>query len=49
MQKKCCKCKQFKPIEIFGKLSSSPDQLRYDCKDCRHKYNVLNKEKKKIS
>ena len=28
----CCSCKQVKTFESFGKLSSSKDGYRHDCK-----------------
>ena len=40
----CCKCKNEKYLEFFGKLKNSPDGLRYDCKECRKEYNIKNKE-----
>ena len=40
----CCKCKNEKNLDCFGKLKNSPDGLRYDCKDCRKEYNIKNKE-----
>ena len=39
----CCRCKISKPFDKFGKLHSSPDKLRYDCKDCRKEYRDNNK------
>jgi hypothetical protein len=42
--KKCYKCKIEKSLENFGKLKSSPDGLKYDCKNCRSEYNKQNKE-----
>jgi hypothetical protein len=42
MSKVCCKCKELQPIDLFGKLKSSPNGLRYDCKDCRKKYRESN-------
>lgn len=41
--KTCCRCRINKSTECFGKLNSSPDKLRYDCKDCRKKYRETNK------
>lgn len=38
MEKTCCKCKTIKPIIDFGRLTNSPDGLRYDCKHCRKQY-----------
>lgn len=43
--KVCCKCKEIKEFESFGKLKSSKDGYRYDCKDCRKKYSENNKNK----
>jgi len=43
----CCSCKQVKIFESFGKLSSSKDGYRHDCKDCRKKYSENNKNKLK--
>lgn len=48
MSKKCSKCKNDKPFEKYGKLKCSPDGLRYDCKDCRSKYNLENREHVKL-
>lgn len=45
--KKCYKCKIIKDLSKFGNLKSSKDGLRYDCKDCRKEYNILNRDKKK--
>jgi transposase-like protein len=47
MSKICCKCKSDKPLEKYGNLKCSPDGLRYDCKDCRSKYNLANRERVK--
>jgi hypothetical protein len=43
----CSKCKINKSINNFGKSNGTKDGLRYDCKDCRKKYNIENKENKK--
>ena len=32
--KTCCKCKEIKPLNCFGKLSTSKDGKRHDCKTC---------------
>jgi hypothetical protein len=45
--KTCCKCKNQKDLVYFGRLASSSDGYRYDCKDCRHSYNIANREKTK--
>lgn len=42
--KQCCKCKEIRNINDFGKLKSSPDGLRYDCKVCRKAYRETNKD-----
>ena len=44
MSKVCSKCKLAQPIELFGKLKSSSDGLRYDCKICRKEYREQNKD-----
>jgi len=38
IKKICSKCKTEKTVEDFGKLLTSKDGLRYDCKMCRQKY-----------
>lgn len=43
--KTCSKCHETKSLDWFGKLKSSPDGLKYDCKECRHNYNIANREK----
>ncbi len=43
--KKCCKCKEIKEFECFGKLKNAVDGLRYDCNDCRKQYREENKVK----
>lgn len=43
--KRCCKCKIQKNILDFGKLSNSPDGLRYNCKSCRSEYVKANRDK----
>ena len=45
MEKTCCKCKTLLDISNFGKLKSSPDGLRYDCKNCRKDYRKQNRDK----
>lgn len=44
MSKTCYKCKVEQSLNNFGKLNSSPDGLKYDCKMCRKQYNQDNKE-----
>lgn len=34
LTKRCAKCKEHKPLELFGNLSSSGDGLTYRCKPC---------------
>lgn len=43
--KKCYKCQQEKYETEFGKLTNSPDGLKYDCKMCRSEYNKANRDK----
>ncbi len=45
MLKSCYKCKIEQSLDNFGKLKSSPDGLKYECKTCRKKYNQENKQK----
>jgi len=42
--KMCCACKNEQPICNFGKLKTSKDGYRYDCKNCRKNYRIKNKE-----
>jgi len=52
--KKCNKCNKEKPLSEFGKLSISPDGLRYKCKECRNelrrnwRINNLEKERTRV-
>jgi len=41
--KTCCKCKIQLDIQNFGKLKSSKDGYRFDCKFCRKSYRETNK------
>lgn len=41
----CSSCNKPRVITLFGKLKSSKDGLRYDCKICRKKYREENREK----
>lgn len=42
--KTCCKCQLSQSLSEFGKLKSSKDGLRYDCRSCRKLYRAQNKE-----
>lgn len=42
--KRCYKCGETQPLTEFGLLRSAKDGHRYDCKSCRKKYRVENKE-----
>jgi len=44
MSKVCCKCKKEQLNNQFGRLQSSKDGLRYDCKTCRKKYREENRD-----
>lgn len=46
--KKCSKCLYEKPPSDFGLSKSTKDGLRYECKECRKKYNAENKMQKHI-
>lgn len=35
--KRCCKCKEVKPLSEFSKRNDTPDGKRYDCKNCKKK------------
>ena len=45
IKKICCKCKLEKDYCDFGKLKSSTDGLRYECKSCRKNHRIENIEK----
>jgi hypothetical protein len=44
MSKVCYKCKNEQPNEQFGRLKSSKDGFRYDCKTCRKEYREENRD-----
>ena len=46
--KVCCKCKVARDLNDFGKLKSSKDGLRYDCKVCRRDYRQKNQDRIKL-
>ena len=48
MEKQCCKCKNRKNTNEFGKLTASKDGLRHDCNDCRKEYRIIAKEQIKL-
>ena len=48
MEKQCCKCKNRKNTNEFGKLTASKDGLRYDCNDCRKEYRIIANEQIKL-
>ena len=35
--KKCCKCKEKKPLTEFHKMKRAKDGLQFKCKSCRRK------------
>ena len=37
--KKCCKCKEVKPVTEFGKRVKNEDGLNVQCKECTRKAN----------
>lgn len=49
--KKCCHCKQDKPLHEFGTAKRERDGLRHRCRDCFNEYtrmyNAANSEKRK--
>jgi len=44
-KKRCCKCKIYKDLTLFGNSKTSWDKLRPNCKDCLRNYNIINKNK----
>lgn len=47
MSKKCTKCNIIKTYDNYNKNKSSKDGYRYECIECRKKYNILNKDKRR--
>lgn len=45
--KRCSKCKEYKPVKLFGKRTSSKDGKRSQCKVCEMAYAEMNREKKR--
>ena len=43
--KKCCKCKEWKPLEKYNLAENHWDKLRNDCKDCLKEYRKVNRRK----
>lgn len=43
--KRCCTCREWRPLTEFNKSSSHWDQLRIDCKMCLSEYRVQNKDR----
>lgn len=46
--KRCCKCKDIRPIDCFNKNKSRPDGLEDSCRECGRDY-LAEKEAKKIA
>jgi hypothetical protein len=46
-KKWCGKCKQFNPLDNYGKSKQTWDKLRGTCKECLKKENLKNKEKRR--
>lgn len=44
-EKRCCKCKDTKPIEAFNFNSNTKDGHRPECKDCSADYHRTNRHK----
>lgn len=42
--KSCSRCKQWKVLMSFNKMTKSWDGLRTECKDCLHEYRMARKE-----
>jgi hypothetical protein len=45
--KKCCTCKQSKPLELFSKCSQSKDGLNWRCRQCSSEHGKLSYQKHK--
>ena len=43
--KKCCKCKEWKPLEEYNLAENHWDKLRNDCKECLVNYRKINRRK----
>ena len=43
--KKCCKCKEWKPLGKYNLAENHWDKLRNDCKECLKKYRKVNRRK----
>ena len=43
--KKCCKCKEWKPLEEYNSAENHWDKLRNDCKKCLVNYRKINRRK----
>jgi len=43
--KKCCRCKEEKDFSQFGRLKSSKDGYRHDCRLCRREFSMINRDK----
>lgn len=41
--KRCSKCEQTKPVNLFNKNKNRPDGLSHHCKDCRAEYRASTK------
>ena len=37
MMKKCCRCKEEKPLHLFGKNNYNDDKIHHYCKECQNK------------
>lgn len=48
MNKICCKCRESKPINDFGRSNESKDGFKYSCKSCRNEQNKLYRNTHKI-
>ena len=44
----CSRCKEEKNISLFSKNKNMIDGLQKECKDCKNKYTLENKHKRKL-
>lgn len=47
-QKRCCDCKQNKPLAEFAKNKRKKDGLHTECKPCNHAYRIAHRPERKI-
>jgi hypothetical protein len=43
--KRCSRCKEWKPLDAFNKLSKAKDGLQWNCRECNAAWHAENKER----